>query len=588
MPSADPSSIEVLSTALDQSYVAPAAPPAVTSELKPRRRKKGTPQVEAVHAMTHFFLALVASTQSAGMDEQKLRRFIDEFRRCIPILAGVATGRLDQLVTGLKDLAGESEVGKAIAVVLDMLTLIGMDKTLYLQKFDMQTEVQSNLLPAVIERLFEHAKLDQNEELIDIVNRLINLMIGLCIDVSPDLINKQITGLIRPLETYAKGLLKGDERLERAGERLIESSRFIAAKAAGGKSLAQMKLFEPRGDGKPAPAVDILESILDLLLPFLPHDVRKPFFSILRTLSELSHLSHNPTANGFAKHGPVIVEQIAVALSVPQHTINGIFALAKGDWAGAADLCRPFCNIDPDTLEQMAKLLPTVRNTVTTGKDVTDRLFHREDLDNMAKDNGNTAAVVNKVANNVRSGKASTSDMFELIDLDHNGQVSVEEFRMLTKRLGFELNEHRILEIFSKCKKKLPVAANGRSSTVISASGDDEMGLNDQEFKKAFQYLEQKIAENSMGLLGRSWGRLMQILCAMIFILILLFVFITLGISAFVTGGAFGSVINSIMTISAGLGLSGKKAGGSSSASEDQSKISGMVEEVQETVFKDQ
>merc|ERR1719375_295968 len=129
--------------------------------------------------------------------------------------------------------------------------MIGMDKTLFLHKISTGDVKMANFLPVIVRRLFQFAQTSQ--ELEDIVVKLVNLMVGLNVDAPPDFINKLITDLIHPLENYAQDLLKGDERMARAGGKLISATREIASKAVEGKLLAQM------ADGSPV-IVDIFEA----------------------------------------------------------------------------------------------------------------------------------------------------------------------------------------------------------------------------------------------------------------------------------------------------------------------------------------
>merc|ERR1712139_431680 len=120
------------------------------------------------------------------------------------------------------------------------------------------------------------------------------------------------------------------------------------------------------GTGK---ALEVLKATMALLLPFIPPEMVDPLYAVLRIAAELKDLGENPSSTTFAKHAPHIVENISIALCVPKHNVRGILALAQGDWEGAADLCRPFCNLDPDLLHQICALLPSIRKTVDMGRD---------------------------------------------------------------------------------------------------------------------------------------------------------------------------------------------------------------------------
>jgi len=266
---------------------------------------------------------------------------------------------------------------------------------------------------------------------------------------------------------------------------------------------------------------------------------------------------------------------------VPQHYIKGIVALAQGDWAGATDLCRPFCDLDPEVLRQISKLLPSVSKTM---KMATDTNSSVEELSELTQLNSHLASRVQQIAANAMEGKCTSSDLFELVDLDKNGFVSQEEFKILMNRLGFDLNAHRIAEIMSTCKKK---QRKGRLNGVSDGERAEQEGLTEEEFEDALNYLKGKVAVNSLDLLKVSWPILSFYLAILTLLLILVFFFIFLGMSAFSSGGVFSSVVNSIMTIGAGLGLSKGSAKTDSTKKKDDgsSDVKSLVEEVQTTIF---
>merc|ERR1712073_48066 len=95
------------------------------------------------------------------------------------------------------------------------------------------------------------------------------------------------------------------------------------------------------------------------------------------------------------------------------------------------------------------------------------------------------------------------------------------------------------------------------------------------------------VAMRSLKLLGRSWGWLMLRLIYLCVVLVLIFVFIFLAMTAFLSGGIFGAIVNSLMTITAGLGLARKEYQEKSNG-EDQTIMSDVVEEIQDMVMNDQ
>jgi len=116
---------------------------------------------------------------------------------------------------------------------------------------------------------------------------------------------------------------------------------------------------------------------------------------------------------------------------------------------------------------------------------------------------------------------------------DGSGAINKTEYNNLAKRLGMNLSEHRINEIFASIKKN------------HAETSDD--GLNKKEFGLAMKYLQQKNTNMALDFLGISPALLTSSLVLLALILILIFIFIFLGIQAFALGGTFGAIVNSIL-----------------------------------------
>ena len=72
----------------------------------------------------------------------------------------------------------------------------------------------------------------------------------------------------------------------------------------------------------------------------------------------------------------------------------------------------------------------------------------------------------------IQQGKATSEDLFKALDTENTGQITKSEFTILSKRLGMNLSDHRINEIFASVKQ-------GESD----ASTTDT--LNEAQFAKA-------------------------------------------------------------------------------------------------------
>ena len=126
-------------------------------------------------------------------------------------------------------------------------------------------------------------------------------------------------------------------------------------------------------------------------------------------------------------------------------------------------------------------------------------------------------------------------DLFYLLDKegDNSGTINESEFKVLARRIGFKLSEHRIREIFAKVKGK-------------KAGNSSQFELNEKEFEQPLDYLKSKNLNQALQLLGITPEILTAIFIRLIVLLILVFIFVFLGISAFAIGGTFGSIINSL------------------------------------------
>ena len=128
----------------------------------------------------------------------------------------------------------------------------------------------------------------------------------------------------------------------------------------------------------------------------------------------------------------------------------------------------------------------------------------------------------------------SSQDLFQTFDTDKSGRISLQEFKLLTNRLNMSLSDHRIMEIFTSVK-----------GNEIKYSKE----LNEKEFVQALNYLQNKSIMLTLEYLGITKEVLFGVLVWLIVLLLILFAFIFVGITAFAIGGTFGSIINSLFPI---------------------------------------
>jgi hypothetical protein len=421
-------------------------------------------------------------------------------------------------------------------------------------------------LECFLERLFQMRpdsdRPMQQEDKKDVVMRLLNLLMMVSLKVPLDYINDCIKQMREPLEKLALQLLEG----EGTDKKDPTWRMFCSAEAV----FKECRALDEAANSKSARKIDLgsdekrLEALflhgMAMVLPFLPEEVKQPLFHLLLVLLQLGQFARNPTKAAFRQHKKVLVKRLTSCLSLPDHTVQGIFALSEGRWSEAVEFCRPFCKLNPVILDQLIKLLPIVKN-MSSGNPA--------DLLQLNKSNPTADAKKSRVAESVSKKECVLGDLFGLVDLDGNGTVSLQEFTMCCNRLGLPLGEHRIMEVFSVVKK-------GKKS--------DDQELDEEEFKLALDYLKDIVVKNSMAMLGTNASTLAMMLVALVLLLIMLIVFIMLGVNAFVTGSSFNSVINSAMTVGAGLGV-GKANDKADSESTNSEKTREMVELVKDTIF---
>ena len=137
--------------------------------------------------------------------------------------------------------------------------------------------------------------------------------------------------------------------------------------------------------------------------------------------------------------------------------------------------------------------------------------------------------------------KLMFGDIFKKFDKDRSGYIDYNEFCELTKYMGLFLDKEESLKLFSMADR----------------NNNNQIEL--REFKYAMALLKLRIAYETLRKLGLTIEDLIWYgFFAMIFLL-LVFVFIFLGISAFSKSEGFNAVINSLLPLTAGAASAARK-----------------------------
>jgi hypothetical protein len=227
--------------------------------------------------------------------------------------------------------------------------------------------------------------------------------------------------------------------------------------------------------------------------------------------------------------------------SIPEFSkmVAALFKLKNGDTKDLHYLIKFTVN-DQDRAKSVAAMITdkSKKIDVTKLKSLTTIHAKAESSDKTE----DLKTVLSKIA----TGTASEKDLFKLCDRmgDGNGRIGCREFCVLAKRLGTPISEHRALEIYSKIK--------GMGVEM------EDLELTEEEFSDALAFLKMKQVVQAMNQLGISADVLLAQLLYLLFLLIVLFIFLFLGIKAFTVGGAFSAVINSILPMGGGAALGNK------------------------------
>jgi hypothetical protein len=253
-------------------------------------------------------------------------------------------------------------------------------------------------------------------------------------------------------------------------------------------------------------------------------------------------------------------EEAALLFGINPKTINGIMGIINGDIEAIVTFVAPIAKIDPAFWKKIVDVLKGVKEFINIIRSGFARNKKKKIDPSMISD------AMKEMTKKIREGTAGIKELFDLVDDegDKSGGISKDEFGGLLAKLQIDASEHRINEIFSKCKKD-------------STDNPDE--LNIDEFKVALEYVQEKDTSIGLNLIGLSNSQLIIILCALVFILVMLLAFILLGMNAFTPGGVFNSIINSMMPMLAGTGV-GRGGGPKFDKDSLKKKLEGMLDQI--------
>ena len=211
---------------------------------------------------------------------------------------------------------------------------------------------------------------------------------------------------------------------------------------------------------------------------------------------------------------------LAGSFDIDQHLVKGFLALAKGDWRAMKQMIARICEFDEGLIDKIVQLILQLRKAkaADTTEEKTEQTTDKyEQLKQRIPDGTDVEAV------------------FDMLDVSSDGTLHFNEFQEAFKIYNLPMSEERQLEIFTRFD---------------TDGGDNELSL--QNFVQCMAYIRKEVSRQAMDDLGFSIGANIGKILIAIIILLILFVFIFLGIAGFTTNTTLGSVVNSLMPISAG------------------------------------
>lgn len=237
---------------------------------------------------------------------------------------------------------------------------------------------------------------------------------------------------------------------------------------------------------------------------------------------------------------PSIVIDELVALGVDEgkldtfvKVIQAVIQLVNGNTNGVKDLACMLGSFNPARVKAVFGMVKDYGHFVASKK--------KSVFDGVSAVKSGVVDMMHKEkATKSEATKMKATDLFDMFDKDNSGTMSFDEFGMLVKYHNLQLTPSHLHRLFAKADK----------------SENNE--LDKDEFLIARKDIEAEISAKGMTHLGLSDSMLARFFILSVLNLVLLFVFIFVGISAFTTGSSFSAVINSIFPAVAGLGLGSK------------------------------
>jgi len=212
--------------------------------------------------------------------------------------------------------------------------------------------------------------------------------------------------------------------------------------------------------------------------------------------------------------------------------LTAVVGLANRDLRGLLKLAERFGQVNADHIRKFVIILENLQS-----------------LGPKKSEGGSHADAKSSFKKNMTEADLQDLDaakIFDMFDADGSGSVDFGEFQETLKYMNIDISPHKAMKIFSEVA--------------------DAEGVCDREaFQQALDILHQQIADKVLTDMGFAVSNLAKIFIGLVILLLGLFAFIFMGIAAFESSNAFGSVVNSVLPCGAAAGTGAQSSDDSSS-----------------------
>lgn len=188
-----------------------------------------------------------------------------------------------------------------------------------------------------------------------------------------------------------------------------------------------------------------IEVFIGILLPDM-----KPCLGKIKMVVDLSFRLYQISGDKeeIRAYLPELAEKLGNLFGINSEQLNLIMRIIEGDPSAIRELAAPICKIDSPIIDILFGILKDTKGKMGSIKSLLSSGAKKYE----EQDRGSWLDILKKV----KDGTADIRDLFQMLDMKNGkkGGITTKEFKDLLAKLSMTVTEHRIQEIFAKCKKR--------------------------------------------------------------------------------------------------------------------------------------